>query len=123
MLVWLPVILLLPRGRQLSAIGGAVGARLAIDRGFLRFQLRSFAGGQLAAPDTVRDAVLLIFLAFGDGWLRRRRRGGRARSRRTGRSRILAQGYRAQQQHRCGQYRPLRELEAHGLYSPCFLLD
>src|SRR5208283_2390232 len=78
-LVLLLVDLLLFGRRQLSAVGSAVGAGFAIDRRFLRFQLGSFTGSQLAALHALRDAVLLIFLALCNlgllRWCRARRAG------------------------------------------------
>lgn len=71
-LVLLPVDLLLLRWRELSAVCRTVRARFAIDRRFFRFEIRSFTGGQLTALHSVRDAVLLIFLALPHRRLRRR---------------------------------------------------
>jgi hypothetical protein len=45
-------------------------------RGFAAFQVTSFAPGELAAPNTLRDAMLLKFTALVDGgrmaWRRNR---------------------------------------------------
>jgi len=76
-LVLLPVDLLLLRLRELSAVCRAVRARFAIDRRFFRFEIRSFTGGQLSALHSVRDAVLLIFLALPHGRLGPRCAAGR----------------------------------------------
>src|SRR5271166_4724725 len=46
---------------QMAAVGRAIGFHFMIDRGFTAFQVRSFAGRQLAALHALRDAVLLVF--------------------------------------------------------------
>ena len=43
---------------QLASVGGAVATDFAVDAGFLAFQVRGFAGGQLAAFYALRDAGL-----------------------------------------------------------------
>src|SRR5579871_1050530 len=57
---------------QLGAVGGGQVAIVArahavfflVQRGFFRFQIGRFSGGQLAAVNALGDAVLLIFLAL-----------------------------------------------------------
>src|SRR5208337_2976129 len=125
-LVLLRVDLLLFGLRQLSAVGGAVGAGFTIDGSFFRFQVGGFTRGQLAALYALRNAVLLILLALRNRWLLRWRRAWRAgplRSRTAGAAArsagggILCQRHRTEQQHRCRHNRPLRELDAHDLVS------
>src|SRR5208337_4330430 len=121
-LVLLRVDLLLFGLRQLSAVGGAVGAGFAIDRRFFRLQIGSFTRGQLPALHALRNAVLLVFLALRNRGLLRRcraRRAGPLRSRTAGTAArpaggwILCQRQCAQQQHCRRHNRPLRELVAH----------
>src|SRR5208337_1527453 len=115
-------LLLLFGLRQLSAVGGAVGAGFAIDRRFFRLQIGSFTRGQLPALHALRNAVLLVFLALRNRGLLRRcraRRAGPLRSRTAGTAArpaggwILCQRQCAQQQHCRRHNRPLRELVAH----------
>src|SRR5215469_5816019 len=68
-LLLLPVDLLFFRRGQRTAVGGAIRAGFAVDRRFLRFEIGGFPGRQLAAFYTLRDAVLLIFLALPDVWI------------------------------------------------------
>ena len=46
--------------RQLAAVGSPVGSNFMIHRGFAAFQASGLAGGQLAALDSLSDAVLLV---------------------------------------------------------------
>jgi hypothetical protein len=52
--------------RQVSIILRAHTALFPVDTGFLVFQARRFACGQLPAPDAVANAILLIDLALVD---------------------------------------------------------
>src|SRR5262252_3132837 len=75
-LVLLTIDLLALRLRQLAAVGRAVVPHFPVDFGLFALQVRGFAGGELSAFHTLRDAVLLIFRAFphfapGNGVLRR----------------------------------------------------
>jgi hypothetical protein len=51
---------------QRAAVVFPVGANFLVQSGFLRFQVRRFASSQLAALDSLRNAVLLIFFAIAD---------------------------------------------------------
>lgn len=54
------------RLRQLAAILFAHSLNFPVDALLLLFELGGFAGRQLSALDTLRDTVLLIFLALAD---------------------------------------------------------
>lgn len=54
------------RLRQLAAILFAHSVDFPVDTLLLLFELGGFAGRQLSALDTLRDTVLLIFLALAD---------------------------------------------------------
>jgi hypothetical protein len=49
---------------QLATVGLTVGMHFLIDLRLIVFQVGRFAGGQLAALDALRDAVLLVFFAI-----------------------------------------------------------
>ena len=51
---------------QLAPVGLTVGMHFLIDLRLIVFQVGRFAGGQLAALDALRDAVLLVLLALAD---------------------------------------------------------
>jgi len=53
--------------RQFSVVRRAHVVFFRVQRGFLGFQISGLSGGQLAALDTVGDAVLLVILALVDG--------------------------------------------------------
>ena len=49
---------------QSAAVGGAIGSDLVINCLFASFQMSGFAGGQLSALDSLRNALLLIPVAL-----------------------------------------------------------
>jgi len=51
---------------QLATVGLTVGMHFLIDLRLIVFQVGRLAGGQLAALDALRDAVLLVLLALAD---------------------------------------------------------
>jgi hypothetical protein len=61
--------------RQVSIILRTHTALFPVDSGFLVFQARRFAGGQLPALDPVANAILLIDLALVNVVVMRARRG------------------------------------------------
>src|SRR5262249_47491030 len=101
-LVLLPVHLRFFGGRELASIGRAVGTGFRVEGRFFRFQVRGFAGGQLAALHALRDAVLLVFLTFPDFGFRLGIGSG-----------ILRQGDGSGNQKRSRQNAPLLPLKGH----------
>ena len=59
---------------EVAVVPRAHAALFAIDAALLMLEACGFAGGELAALDTLRDAVLLVLLALVDGWIRMARR-------------------------------------------------
>ena len=51
---------------QGATVGCAIVVDFVVDRSFAAFKPGGFAGGQLAALDALRDAVLLVLLALAD---------------------------------------------------------